>query len=126
MIWEPTPEFIAQTNVYRLMQRLGITTREDFLRYSVEHLEAFWAALVEEVGIRWVEPYKQILDTSNGPEWSRWFTGGKLNIADNCIDRHRSVTHPAILWEGEDQTTREISFPQLYAQTNRLANALRS
>jgi acetyl-CoA synthetase len=125
MIWEPSPEFIAQTNVHQFMKRLGIASREEFLRYSVDHLEDSWAAMVDEVGIRWTTPYRQVLDLSNGPEWSRWFTGGKLNIADNCLDRHRFATRPAILWEGEDGSAREISFSELYAQTNRLANRLR-
>src|SRR5258708_15781577 len=99
------------------MARLGIASREDFLRYSVDQLEDFWANLVDEVGIRWVEPYDRILDDSKGPEWSRWFTCGKLNIAGNCLDRHRSAAQPAILWEGEDQTAPAIGFPELYAET---------
>src|SRR5258708_1275521 len=101
MIWRPTPEFIAQTNVRQFMSRLGIDSREEFLRYSVDHLEDFWAAIVDETGIRWSTPYQRVLDDSKGPEWSQWFTGGKLNIADNCLDRYRSVARPAIIWEGE-------------------------
>src|ERR1051326_3973854 len=112
LIWQPTPEFIEQTNVHRFMQRLGISDREAFLRYSVEHLEEFWAQVVDEAGVSWDERYERVLDDSRGPEWSRWFTGGKLNIASNCLDRHQSVSRPAILWEGEDREPREISFAE--------------
>ncbi len=125
-IWRPSPEFIAHTNVRRFMDRLGIADREEFLHYSVDRLEDFWARLVKEIGIDWAKPFEKTLDDSNGPQWSRWFVGGKLNIAYNCLDRYKSATRPAILWEAEDGRTREVGFPQLYAETNRLANALKS
>ena len=70
-------------------------------------------------------PYRQVLDVSRGVEWARWFTGGKLNIAANCLDRHREATRPAIIAEREDGTVREIGFAELLADANRLANALR-
>jgi len=125
-IWEPGQEWIERTNVYRFMQRLGIGDREQFIRYSQEHLEEFWAEIVKEAGFRWLHPYERVLDTSDGVEWARWFTGGKLNIADNCLDRHQHSNHIAILWEGEDRAPREITFAELYPEVNRLANALRA
>ena len=124
-IWQPSRDWTERTNVYRFMQKLGIASREDFLRFSSEHLEEFWAAMVEAAGIRWIEQYRQVLDKSRGVEWSRWFLGGKLNIADNCLDRYRDSNRIAILWEGEDCPPREITFAELARQTNRLANALR-
>ena len=125
-IWEPRPELAAQTNVRQWMNRLGIRDREQFLAWSQEKNEEFWARLADEVGISWFQPYEKIVDLSNGPEWARWFTGGKLNIAYNCLDRHRTSSQPAILWESEDRGPREVSFQELYAGTNRLANALRA
>ena len=88
-IWEPTQEWIEGTNVHRFMQRLGIATCEEFLRFSQEHLEEFWAAMLDQAGIHWFRQYDKVLDSSQGVEWSRWFLGGKLNIADNCLDRYR-------------------------------------
>ena len=124
-IWEPSPEFAASTNVRRFMDRLGTPTLAEFLRYSTDNLEEFWAAVADEVGIEWTEPYRQVLDVSRGVEWARWFVGGKLNIAVNCLDRHRSVARPAVVAEREDGTVREVGFPELLAASNRLANALR-
>lgn len=125
-IWEPSREWIEQTNVFRFMQRLGFSDREEFLRFSVDHLEEFWAEMAVEAGIRWMHPCERVLDTSHGVEWSRWFTSGKLNIADNCLDRYRDSNHIAILAEAEDGPPREITFAQLYTEVNRLANALRT
>jgi acetyl-CoA synthetase len=123
-IWEPSREWIEQTNVFGFTYRLGLPDRESFLRFSVEHLEEFWAEMAWEVGIHWFQPHDKVLDTSRGVEWARWFTGGKLNIADNCVDRYKHTDRIAILAETEDGLVREITFAQLYREVNRLANAL--
>jgi acetyl-CoA synthetase len=123
-IWEPSQEWIEQTNVWRFMRKLGFTDREEFLRYSRENVEAFWARMVEEEGIEWFQPYDRILDTSRGVEWSEWFLGGKLNIAWNCLDRHVASGHTACVWEGEDGAVRTLTFAELAEQVNQLANAL--
>jgi acetyl-CoA synthetase len=84
--------------------------------------------MVRELGIEWFEPYSQVLDASRGVEWARWFTGGKLNIAWNCLDRHASGAardRLAIIWEGEDGSIRTLTFGELRRETDRLANALR-
>jgi len=127
-IWTPSREFIERTNVYRFMQRLGIATYQEFVRYSQENLEQFWDEVVRELSIDWFQPYHQVLDTSAGVEWSRWFIGGKLNIAWNCLDRHAqgpTRDRLAVIWEGEDGSIRTLTFGELQRETNRLANALR-
>src|SRR4051794_33515181 len=126
-IWEPSREYIVNTNVFQFMQKLRISTYEEFLRYSTEHLEEFWDHMVRELSIEWFEPYRQVLDTSRGIEWARWFLGGKLNIAWNCLDRHAIAaggSGKALIWEGENGDTREMTFGDLVRETNRLANAL--
>src|SRR5262249_1682311 len=125
-IWEPSKDFIESTNVWRFLRRLGCRNREEFLRYSVDHLEEFWAEMLIETGIQWFRPYDEVLDKSRGVEWSRWFTGGKLNIVHNCLDRHVKRANPAILWEGENGGRRQISFAQLHAEVNTLAHYLSS
>jgi acetyl-CoA synthetase len=123
-IWEPSPEWIAQTNVWRFMEKLGFTDREALLRYSRENPEEFWDRMVREVGIEWFHRFDQVLDASRGVEWSEWFLGGKLNIAWNCLDRHVASGGTACIWEGEDGAVRTLTFAQLATEVNRLANAL--
>jgi acetyl-CoA synthetase len=123
-IWEPSHEWIAQTNVWRFMQKLGFTDREAFLSYSRENPEEFWDRTVREMRIEWFRGYDRVLDTSRGVEWSEWFLGGKLNIAWNCLDRHVASGNLACIWEGEDGAVRTLTFAQLAAEVNRLANAL--
>ena len=125
-IWEPTREQIEQTNVWRFLKKLGCEDRESFLKYSTEHLEDFWDACIRETNIEFFRPYAKVLDSSRGPEWSRWFVGGELNIVHNTLDRWAHLDKAAIVWEGEEGAPRTISFAELHAEVNRLANYLKS
>ncbi|WP_180540997.1 AMP-binding protein, partial [Nevskia soli] len=127
-IWQPTPEFARATNVWRYMQRLGFSDREEFLRYSVDNLTDFWGDLAVELSIEWFAPFTKVLDASRGVEWARWYIGAKLNIASNTLDRHvRGVraNRTAIVSESEDGTRRELTFAELAREVNQAANALR-
>jgi acetyl-CoA synthetase len=127
-IWQPTPEFARATNVWRYMQRLGFSDREEFLRYSVDNLTDFWGDLAVELSIEWFAPFTKVLDVSRGVEWARWYIGAKLNIASNTLDRHvRGVraNRTAIVSESEDGTRRELTFAELAREVNQAANALR-
>ena len=127
-IWRPDPEQIKRTNVWRYMQKLGFSDREEFLRYSVDKLDEFWGDLAVELGVEWFEPFTQVLDQSRGVEWARWYIGGKLNIAANTLDRHArgvSARRTAIVSECEDGTRRELTFQQLASEVNQVANALK-
>ncbi len=127
-IWQPTPEFARATNVWRYMQRLGFSDREEFLRYSVDNLTDFWGDLAVELGIEWFAPFTKVLDASRGVEWARWYIGAKLNIASNTLDRHARgarANRTAIVSESEDGTRRELTFAELAREVNQAANALR-
>jgi acetyl-CoA synthetase len=124
MIWEPSRESIETTNVWRFLRRLGFTNREDFLSFSSQEPEQFWDEIMREMRVDWFQPYHQVMDTSRGPEWTRWFSGGRLNIAHNCLDRWAGTDRTACLWEGESGETRSVSFAELQAEANRVANGL--
>jgi len=126
MIWQPSREFAESTNVWRFLRRLGFENREDFLRFSREAPERFWDELMREMSVEWFAPYRQVLDVSRGPEWSGWFLGGRLNIAHNCLDRWAATDRVACLWEAEDGSRRILTFTELQAEANLVANALRA
>jgi acetyl-CoA synthetase len=88
--------------------------------------EGFWATQAATL-LDWFEEWHTIL------EWdlpfARWFVGGKLNAAYNCVDRHVAAGHGnkvAYHWEGEPGDTRTITYAQLLEDVSRLANALKS
>lgn len=126
MIWQPSPQFIESTNVWRFMQQLGFDNQEEFLRFSREEPERFWDEMMREMDVAWFTPYRQVMDLSRGPEWSQWFLGGRLNIAHNCLDRWAATDRVACLWEAENGTQRTVTFAELHTEANRVANALRA
>lgn len=76
--------------------------------------------------MEWFHPYHQVLDASRGPEWSQWFVGGRLNIAQNCLDRWANSGRVACIWEDESGATRSIAFEALRGEANRVANGLKA
>ncbi|MFE1336329.1 acetate--CoA ligase [Streptomyces sp. NPDC058733] len=98
-------------------------TAADYERADADRL-AFWA---EAAGrLDWARPWDQVLDWSRAP-FARWFTGGRLNAAYNCLDRHVAAglgERVAFHWEGEPGDTRTITYAELTAEVCRAANAL--
>ena len=85
----------------------------------------WWAELAGQ--LRWSRPWDTVLDDSN-PPFYKWFTGGQLNVSENCLDRHVEEGRGARVayhWRGEDGSTRDITYAQLLAEVKRFANALR-
>ncbi|MDT0277486.1 acetate--CoA ligase [Blastococcus goldschmidtiae] len=85
---------------------------------------AFWA---EQAGrLSWDRQWDEVLDWSN-PPFAKWFVGGRLNVAYNCVDRHVEAGHGeqvAYHWEGEPGDTRTINYAQLKDEVSKAANAL--
>ena len=128
-VWEPTPDYIENANVTRLMRRHGITGYWDLVARSQEDPEWYWAAAIEDLGIHFARPYEQILDAGEGPQWPRWFTGGRINLVQTCVKQHADSARagePAIVWEGEEGTTRTLSYQRLSTEIGRAANGLRA
>jgi acetyl-CoA synthetase len=85
---------------------------------------AFWENAARRLS--WAQEWDQVLDWSN-PPFAKWFVGGKLNIAYNCVDRHVEDGHGeqvAYHWEGEPGDTRTITYAQLKDEVCKAANAL--
>jgi acetyl-CoA synthetase len=91
---------------------------------AVEDDEGFWARQAAEL-LRWTTEWDTILDWQ--PPYSKWFVGGRLNVADNCLDRHVEAGRGdkvAIHWEGEPGDTRAITYAELLDEVSRFANVL--
>ena len=128
IVWSPSEDYVERANVTRFMRAHGISSYQELVSRSQQDVEWFWDAVVKDLGIEFYEPYERVLDVSRGAPWATWFTGGKLNLAHNCVDRwaERDPTRTAIVWEGEDGEVRRSSYAELQAEANRLAGALRS
>src|ERR1700684_2785750 len=86
---------------------------------------AFWEKQAQRLS--WKTPWSQVLDWSEAP-FAKWFVGGKLNVAYNCVDRHVEDGHGdpvAIRWEGEPaDDARTITYAELKDEVCRAANVL--
>jgi acetyl-CoA synthetase len=86
--------------------------------------EQFWAG--EARRLDWIKPWSKVLEWN--PPHAKWFIGGKLNVAANCIDRH--LTGPrrdkaALIWEGEPGDERTLTYADLHREVCKFANVLK-
>jgi acetyl-CoA synthetase len=121
-IWEPDPATVAHTNVGRFLAAHGIDDFEALRARSVDDPAWFWDAFVRFSGIPFSTPYREVLDTTDGVPWARWFSGGETNLAAACLDRWVDATPDAeaVRWEGEDGEVRVVT----YAELDRLVDGL--
>jgi acetyl-CoA synthetase len=87
--------------------------------------EGFWAEQAE--ALDWTQKWDQVLDWSN-PPFAKWFVGGKLNVAYNCVDRHVEAGYGdrvAFHWRGEEGEERDITYADLHRDVQKFANALK-
>jgi acetyl-CoA synthetase len=106
-------------------KREALLTGAEIYDEANADLEGFWAR--EAAELDWFEEWHTILEWE--PPYARWFVGGKLNVAHNCVDRHVAAgkgDKVAYHWEGEPGDTRTITYADLLADVQRAANALRS
>jgi acetyl-CoA synthetase len=88
--------------------------------------EGWWMRQATEL-LDWAQEPTQGLDESN-PPFYRWFEDGRLNASANCLDRHVEAgrgDRVAFHWRGEEGEERDVTYAELLADTQRLANALR-
>ena len=111
----PSPGFTAQANA-----------TPDLYERAERDPEAFWAAEAA-ARISWTRPWDTVLEWEL--PYAKWFVGGQLNVAYNCVDRHveRGIgSKVAYYWEGEPGDTRTLTYADLQREVNKTANALLS
>ncbi|MDA4124530.1 MAG: acetate--CoA ligase [Thaumarchaeota archaeon] len=115
---DPPKSFVAQANM---------ADGDIYKRFSEKNFPECYKEYAEM--LTWDEPWKTTLDASNPPFW-KWFVGGKLNVAYNCVDRHleKYGNKAAIVWvpEPEDEQIQTITYQELYVRVNEFALVLQS
>jgi acetyl-CoA synthetase len=127
IIWRPDPQTAARTRIARFMQQHGLASLEALQQRSVADLAWYWDAVSRDLQWHWFTPYRQVLDTSRGIQWPRWFIDGRTNLAANCLDSHLQAGRGgalALISEAEDGTVRTLTYDELAQEVARLANAL--
>jgi acetyl-CoA synthetase len=116
-VYYPSDEVVEQANVQNW---------EEMAEYALKDLEGFWADRAEE--LEWFKKWDKVLDDSNKP-FFQWFTGAKVNIVHNCLDRHVKTWRKnklALIWVSEDgKEERTFSYYSLNREVNRFANIIK-
>jgi len=129
LLWEPSEERKKDANVTKFMEYVNARLGTDFRSYwqlyewSVENLSDFWAAVWDFTGIRFSEAYDSVVDDPHKMPGARWFTGARLNFAENLL-KYRD-DHPAMIFVGETEKSARITYAELYDTVARLAKSLR-
>src|SRR5436305_4679362 len=117
-VFKPPRDFAKKARIKSLDQYRRM------YRESIKQPAKFWAREASE--LVWHAPWKKVLRW-NAP-FAEWFVGGKLNISENCLDRHLTSARrnkAAIIWEGEPGDKRTLTYQQLHHEVCRFANVLK-
>jgi acetoacetyl-CoA synthetase len=129
-LWEPSEERIKSTNMYRFMTRVNETFNKNFTDYtglwewSVQNLEDFWALAWDFLDIKASVPYEQVIQNKDKMPGAKFFTGSKLNFAENLLRCKDDRT--ALIFRGEDSVRRTLTYNQLYDEVAKTAAALKA
>ncbi|MDQ3932548.1 MAG: acetate--CoA ligase, partial [Actinomycetota bacterium] len=107
-------------------QQEALVDDDRLYQRAEEDREEFWAEQAREL-VTWFEDFDTVLEWDR--PYAKWYIGGKLNVAYNCVDRHVEAGHGdrvAYFFEGEPGDTREITYAQLLEESSKFANVLKS
>src|SRR5438309_10595268 len=127
VIWEPSREVVERSRLKRFMDRHGIETFDELLKRADDDIEWFWDAAIKDIDIAFFRRYEKVVDLSQGKPWARWWVGGRMNIVQSCVDRHRDGDlhdKTAIIREGEPGEARTPRYAELGERVPLLAGAL--
>jgi acetoacetyl-CoA synthetase len=127
-LWKPSEQRIKESNMYGFMQKINQTHGTSFADYdalykwSVENIEDFWAEVWSFTEVKASKGYREVVDNPSRMPGAKWFSGSRLNFAENLLRYKDDRT--AIIFRGEDSVRRTLTYNELYAATAKVALAL--
>ncbi|MDP2182699.1 MAG: acetate--CoA ligase [Actinomycetota bacterium] len=115
-------EDIARDAIVGSMERY-----QELYQRSLDDPDGFWGDMARE-HLTWIEPFKTVGSGDFEKLDYTWFDGGKLNVSANCLDRHLGTwrrNKAALIWEGDDGSTRTFTYQHLHHEVCKFANVLR-
>ena len=125
---------MSDTRIYPVFDSFKTTTHADKATYesmyaqSVANPDEFWADQAGKM-LDWYQKWDTVSEVDYSKGQIKWFEGGKINVAYNCIDRHleKRSEQTAIIWEGDNpDDSQHISYQLLHDEVCKLANAMKS
>ena len=124
----PSAEFSGRAHIGSLAEY------EKLYRESIEQPDAFWGRMADE-HLTWFKKWDRVSEQhfenmgERAESYTRWFSGGRLNVSYNCLDRHLTTARrnkAAFIWQGEkEEEKRTLTYQQLHSEVCRLANVLK-
>ena len=118
-LFEPPADFAAHARIKSMAEY------QELYDKAAADPAAFWAELAE-TELHWFKKWDTVLDWQ--PPFAKWFSGGKLNISYNCLDRHLTTwrrNKAALIWEGEPGDSRTLTYAELHREVCQMANVLK-
>ena len=129
-MWKPSVEQIERSQMFEFKEfintrhGLNLGSYQDLHEWSVDNIHEFWASAWEFFDIIHTQPYTQVVDDVSEMPGAKWFTGARLNFAENLLRRRDDKT--ALIFKGESQPIRKLTYAELYSEVAKTAAALRT
>jgi acetyl-CoA synthetase len=120
--WIPSAEQIQATNIAALMRDLNLSSYAELHAWSTYDRPAFWYTMMQRLGIRFRQPYTEVVDLSQGIESPRWLVDAQFNIVESCFQAPAQAT--AIVYQSEYGALEKWTYQTLETLTNQVANGL--
>ena len=127
--WRPDQATLDRSRLRRLIEATGSGTYEGLIARVAADPAWYWREALRDLDLAWHRPWAEIWDLSAGKPFPRWFPGAGFNYVESALDRYAGgpLWHrTALIWEGDGEETRTMTFAELDALTSRVANALRT
>ena len=130
LLWQPSDQKIKSSNLYAFMTGINEQYGTDFSEYtalyewSTSNIPEFWAAMWTYADIIASQPYEQVLDDPKKMPGAKWFSGARLNFAENLL-RYRD-DRQALVFNGESQVRKTLTYAELYDEVARVAKSLKA
>lgn len=125
IVWRPSAETVQNTRLGRFLRAHNIPNLDALRERASRDPAWFWDAVIHMVDWPFVTPYHQVLDMSQGVEWTQWFLGGTSNLALAAMDRHVSQglgDKVAVIEETESGEVTRWTYQDLKNMSDRLAH----
>ena len=127
--WTPTAEYVDQANVSRLMREYGVDSISELRAATTEDIAKYWQTVVDDLAIPFAKPFDRVMDDSEGIKWTKWFTGGEINMTSVCVDRWaddaEAAVQPAVICQREDESVEQLTFADLRREIDALVIGMR-
>lgn len=127
--WEPDERTIERSRLRGLLARMRVPRLAELYPVVAGDPEGYWRHVLADLDLVWHRSFDRVWDLSRGKAWPRWFPGAGFNYVTSALERHARGTAAdrlAVIWEGDDESIRRLTFAELDALTNRFANVLQS